>query len=64
MLARHGGAFGVAGQAIQAFEHAPARGQCRIDVDGAQKRFDRAGRVLERHIAETTFLMQATETRL
>ena len=55
---------GVAGQPVEALEHAPARRQRRIDVDGAQQRLDRPRRILQRDVAEAALLVQPAEARV
>ena len=51
-------------QAIQAFEHAPARRQRRVDVHGSQKGIDRARRIPQGHVAITALLVEEAEPRM
>ena len=54
----------IAGEPIEALQHAPAHRQRRIDVDRPQQRLDRRRRVLQRDVAEAALLVQAAEPRL
>ena len=64
VLRRRGGVLRIAGHAIQPLEHAPARGQRRIDVHAAQERVDRPRRIAQGDIAMAALLVQAAEARV
>ena len=50
---------GVAAHPVEAFQHAPARRQCRVDRDRLQECLDRLRRILHRHVAMAALLIQA-----
>ena len=59
-----GGVLGVARQAVQALQHAPAGGQGVVDVDRAQECLDGLGGLAQHHVAVATFLEEAAEARV
>ena len=64
MRGGHGGVVASPRHPIEALEHAPARGQCRVDVHCPQERIDRPRRILQRDVAVPALLVQAAESRL
>ena len=64
MLRGRGGVVRIARHAIQPLEHAPARGQRRIDVHAAQEGIDRPRRVPQGDVAMTALLVEAAELRV
>ena len=61
MCAGGGGIFGGARHPVQAFEHAPAGGERRVDIHSPQEGVDRLHGVLSNHVAMAAFLIQTTE---
>ena len=64
MLGGDLGVLRIAGQAIEAVQHLPARRQGGVQVDGEQQALDGARRVLEADVAEAPLLMQPAEPGL
>ncbi len=63
VFGRAAGLLQIADDAIQALEHAPTRGQRRVDVDGLLECIDRALHIVHRREAVSSFLMETTEAR-
>src|SRR5215469_6684174 len=63
MRRRHFSVLCFAGNPVKSFEHSPAHGQSRIDVDRAQQRRDGVRRVLKRDVTEPALLMLKAESR-